>query len=166
MQERLLLSAGLTEPEYKVSSAPDRDDWDTWNSDRDHIVRNSESVGHTNRYYTGVNDLDNNGRWVYVPGYGNVWQPYQEATWAPYQTGRWVWEPYYGWTWVSYEPWGWAPYHYGRWFYYGKILVLVAWTALCRLSSAMVSGIRLLCRLRTPRRLRLWLHRMVPGGPA
>ncbi|HEV7519917.1 MAG TPA: DUF6600 domain-containing protein, partial [Candidatus Angelobacter sp.] len=58
------------------------------------------------------------GRWVYVPGYGNVWQPYQEASWAPYQTGRWVYEPYYGWTWVSYESWGWAPYHYGRWFYY------------------------------------------------
>jgi len=111
---------GTTDPEYKVSNAPDKDDWDTWNSDRDHVVRNSESVGHTNRYYTGVNDLDEHGRWIYVPGYGNVWQPYQEATWAPYQTGRWVWEPYYGWTWVSYEPWGWAPYHYGRWFYYGN----------------------------------------------
>lgn len=109
---------GTDQPEYKVSSAPDRDDWDIWNGDRDHVVRDSESVGHTNRYYTGVNDLDSYGHWVYVPGYGNVWQPYQEATWAPYQTGRWVWEPYYGWTWVSYEPWGWAPYHYGRWFYY------------------------------------------------
>src|SRR5579859_3991940 len=111
---------GTDQPEYKVSSAPDRDDWDIWNSDRDHVVRDSESVGHTNRYYTGVNDLDSYGHWIYVPGYGNVWQPYQEATWAPYQTGRWVWEPYYGWTWVSYEPWGWAPYHYGRWFYYGS----------------------------------------------
>jgi hypothetical protein len=111
---------GTTDPEYKVSNAPARDDWDIWNSERDHIVRNSESVGHTNRYYTGVNDLDEHGRWVYVPGYGNVWQPYQEATWAPYQTGRWIWQPYYGWTWVSYEPWGWAPYHYGRWFYYGN----------------------------------------------
>jgi hypothetical protein len=111
---------GTDQPEYKVSSAPEKDDWDRWNSDRDHIVRDSESVGHTNRYYTGVNDLDGYGHWVYVPGYGNVWQPYQEATWAPYQTGRWVWEPYYGWTWVSYEPWGWAPYHYGRWFYYGN----------------------------------------------
>ena len=111
---------GTDQPEYKVSSAPEKDDWDRWNSDRDHIVRDSESVGHTNRYYTGVNDLDEHGRWIYVPGYGNVWQPYQEATWAPYQTGRWVWEPYYGWTWVSYEPWGWAPYHYGRWFYYGN----------------------------------------------
>ncbi len=114
----MIVIRGTDQPEYKVSSAPDRDDWDIWNSDRDHIVRDSESVGHTNRYYTGVNDLDSYGHWVYVPGYGNVWQPYQEASWAPYQTGRWVWEPYYGWTWVSYEPWGWAPYHYGRWFYY------------------------------------------------
>jgi len=111
---------GTDQPEYKVSSAPDRDDWDIWNNERDHVVRDSQSVGHTNRYYTGVSDLDSYGHWVYVPGYGNVWQPYQEATWAPYQTGRWVWEPYYGWTWVSYEPWGWAPYHYGRWFYYGN----------------------------------------------
>ena len=111
---------GTDQPEYKVSSAPGNDDWDRWNNDRDNVIRSAESWGHTNRYYTGANDLDAYGHWVYVPGYGNVWQPYQEATWAPYQTGRWVWEPYYGWTWVSYEPWGWAPYHYGRWFYYGS----------------------------------------------
>jgi hypothetical protein len=110
---------GTDQPEYKVSNAPEKDDWDVWNSERDHVVRESQSVSHTNRYYTGVNDLDGHGRWIYVPGYGNVWQPYQVATWAPYQTGRWVYEPYYGWTWVSYESWGWAPYHYGRWFYYG-----------------------------------------------
>jgi hypothetical protein len=111
---------GTDQPEYKVSSAPENDDWDRWNKDRDNVIRDAASWGHTNRYYTGANDLDAYGHWVYVPGYGNVWQPYQEATWAPYQAGRWVWEPYYGWTWVSYEPWGWAPYHYGRWFYYGS----------------------------------------------
>jgi hypothetical protein len=111
---------GTDQPEYKVSSAPENDDWDRWNKDRDNVIRDAASWGHTNRYYTGANDLDAYGHWVYVPGYGNVWQPYQEAAWAPYQTGRWVWEPYYGWTWVSYEPWGWAPYHYGRWFYYGS----------------------------------------------
>jgi len=37
---------GTTDPEYKVSNAPEKDDWDIWNSDRDHVVRNSESVGH------------------------------------------------------------------------------------------------------------------------
>jgi hypothetical protein len=109
---------GTDQPEYKISSAPGNDDWDRWNKDRDNVIKDALSWGRTNRYYTGVNDLDVYGRWVYVPGYGNVWQPYQQAAWAPYQTGRWVWEPYYGWTWVSYEPWGWAPYHYGRWFYY------------------------------------------------
>lgn len=116
----MIVIRGTDQPEYKVSSAPENDDWDRWNNDRDNVIRSAESWGNTNRYYTGANDLDAYGHWVYVPGYGNVWQPYQEATWAPYQTGRWVWEPYYGWTWVSYEPWGWAPYHYGRWFYYGS----------------------------------------------
>ena len=111
---------GTDQPEYKVSNAPENDDWDQWNKDRDRVIRDSQSVSRTSRYYTGVNDLDSHGRWVYVPGYGNVWQPYQEVAWAPYQTGRWIYEPYYGWTWVSYEPWGWAPYHYGRWFYYGN----------------------------------------------
>ncbi len=114
----MIIVRGTDDPEYKVSSAPVKDDWDRWNSDRDHVIRDAQSWGRTNRYYTGAQDLDAYGRWVYVPGYGNVWQPYQEAEWAPYQTGRWVWEPYYGWTWVSYEPWGWAPYHYGRWFFY------------------------------------------------
>jgi hypothetical protein len=114
----LITIRGTDQPEYKVSSAPENDDWDQWNRDRDHVIRESQSVSHTNRYYTGVNDLDGHGRWIYVPGYGNVWQPYQESTWAPYQAGRWVYEPYYGWTWVSFEPWGWTPYHYGRWLYY------------------------------------------------
>jgi hypothetical protein len=111
---------GTDQPEYRVSNAPGKDDWDRWNKDRDNTIKDAQSWGRTNRYYTGANDLDGYGRWVYVPGYGNVWQPYQQGGWAPYQTGRWVWEPYYGWTWVSYEPWGWAPYHYGRWFYYGS----------------------------------------------
>lgn len=111
---------GTDDPEYKVAQAPGGDDWDQWNRERDSSIRNSEGVRRTNPYYTGAQDLDNYGRWMNVPGYGQVWQPNdQPANWAPYQAGQWVWEPYYGWTWVSYEPWGWAPYHYGRWFYYG-----------------------------------------------
>ena len=39
--------------QYKISSAPDRDDWDRWNSDRDHIIRDASSWRHTNRRYTG-----------------------------------------------------------------------------------------------------------------
>lgn len=104
--------------EYKVADAPHSDDWDHWNKDRDRVIRDANAWRHTNGYYTGASDLDAYGRWIYVPGYGNVWQPYQDAAWAPYHEGRWVWEPYWGWTWVSYEPWGWAPYHYGRWFFW------------------------------------------------
>jgi hypothetical protein len=106
--------------EYRESDAPKGDDWDHFNKDRDSVIRDAESWHRTNAYYTGSHDLDGYGHWVFVPPYGWVWQPYQDAGWAPYRAGRWVWEPYWGWTWVSYEPWGWAPYHYGRWFYSGS----------------------------------------------
>ncbi|HUA15735.1 MAG TPA: FecR family protein [Verrucomicrobiae bacterium] len=109
-----------SDAQYKISAAPDRDDWDRWNSDRDHMIRDAQSWHHTNRYYTGTQDLDAYGRWQNVPDYGDVWVPNEPDGWAPYRDGDWVWEPYYGWTWVGYEPWGWAPYHYGRWFWYGS----------------------------------------------
>ena len=104
---------------YKITSAPDRDDWDRWNSERDRMIHNADAWHHTNKYYVGSEDLDANGRWENAPDYGQVWVPNEPDGWAPYRDGNWVWEPYYGWTWVGYEPWGWAPYHYGRWMWYG-----------------------------------------------
>jgi hypothetical protein len=106
--------------QYKISSAPDRDAWDQWNSDRDHMIRDASSWRHTNRRYTGSQDLDAYGRWQKVPDYGDVWVPNEPDGWVPYRDGSWTYQPYYGWTWVGYEPWGWAPYHYGRWFPYGS----------------------------------------------
>jgi len=108
------------EAQYRLAEAPSKDGWDSWNSDRDRIIRDAESWQHTNRYYVGSEDLDSYGRWVTVPDYGSVWSPVVAVGWAPYRSGRWVWEPGWGWTWVSYEPWGWAPYHYGRWFMYNS----------------------------------------------
>jgi len=105
--------------QYRISSAPDRDDWDRWNADRDHMIENANSWHHTNHRYTGAQDLDAYGNWKNVPDYGDVWVPNEPEGWVPYRDGNWVWEPTYGWTWVGYEPWGWAPYHYGRWFPYG-----------------------------------------------
>ena len=105
--------------QYKISPAPDRDDWDRWNSDRDHMIQNANTWNHTNRRYTGAQDLDAHGNWQNVPDYGDVWVPNEPDGWVPYRDGNWVYEPTYGWTWVGYEPWGWAPYHYGRWFPYG-----------------------------------------------
>jgi hypothetical protein len=109
----------VDDAQYKISAAPIPDDWDRWNSDRDHMIRDAQSWKHTNHYYTGSEDLDANGRWESSADYGEVWVPNEPDGWAPYRDGSWVWEPYYGWTWVGYEPWGWAPYHYGRWMWYG-----------------------------------------------
>jgi len=104
---------------YKITPAPERDDWDRWNSDRDRMIHNADAWHHTNKYYVGSEDLDANGRWEDAPDYGQVWVPNEPDDWAPYRDGNWTYEPYYGWTWVGYEPWGWAPYHYGRWMWYG-----------------------------------------------
>ncbi len=107
--------------QYKVADAPSKDNWDTWNSERDRTIRDAQSWNNTNRNYVGSEDLDAYGRWQTVPNYGPVWVPAAAGPgWAPYRSGRWVWEPGWGWTWVSYEPWGWAPYHYGRWFVYNS----------------------------------------------
>ena len=105
---------------YKITPAPERDDWDRWNSDRDRMIHEAAAWHHTNKYYVGSEDLDANGTWEDAPDYGQVWVPNEPDGWAPYRDGNWVWEPYYGWTWVGYEPWGWAPYHYGRWMWYGN----------------------------------------------
>jgi hypothetical protein len=104
--------------QYKIAGAPSKDSWDSWNSDRNGLIRNAQAWSRTNQYYVGSEDLDAYGRWITVPDYGPVWAPTVAVDWVPYRAGRWVWEPYWGWTWVSYEPWGWAPYHYGRWFRY------------------------------------------------
>jgi hypothetical protein len=116
---QLITIQGTDSPQYRTDPAPGRDDWDSWNDDRNRLITSAESWRHTDRYYVGSHDLDSSGTWTEAPDYGQVWVPRVDAGWAPYRDGRWVWEPYYGWTWVSYEPWGWAPYHYGRWFVYG-----------------------------------------------
>ena len=119
--EMITVEGTTEDAQFRVDPAPGPDDWDQWNSDRDHAILSARSWSHTNQYYTGSQDLDRYGQWENVPGYGDVWQPSGEGPdWAPYRDGRWEWEPYYGWTWVSYEPWGWAPYHYGRWFLRGS----------------------------------------------
>ena len=44
--------------EYKLAGAPSKDDWDSWNSQRDDRIRNAQSWGGKNRYYVGSEDLD------------------------------------------------------------------------------------------------------------
>jgi hypothetical protein len=117
-QGRTLLARGSADrTEFRAMAAIARDEWDSWNQNRDTYLARSASYGYVDNSIYGAEDLDDYGRWVYVAPYGNVWAPYVSADWAPYSYGRWSWIDYYGWTWVSYDPWGWAPFHYGRWFY-------------------------------------------------
>jgi hypothetical protein len=102
----------------ELSPVPPPDDWRRWNAQRDRIIL---ARGDSNRHLPEElraysSDLDESGRWVHVPGYGNCWTPTVAITsdWAPYRHGRWVWRGG-DYVWVGYEPWGWAPYHYGRW---------------------------------------------------
>lgn len=72
-------------------------------------------------------ELEDEGRWVYHPRYGQVWIPHGvESGWRPYTRGHWANTEEYGWYWVSDEPFGWATYHYGRWHFddrYGWVWV-------------------------------------------
>ncbi len=112
----MLARGSASDPEFQMARAPQADDWDRWNVQRDQDLGRSQSYKYVNRDIYGAEDLDNNGSWVNDDSYGYVWRPRVEADWAPYRNGRWVWMDWYGWSWVSYDPWGWAPYHYGRWF--------------------------------------------------
>jgi hypothetical protein len=104
-------------PEFQTTAAIAQDQFDKWNLDRDRDLEKSVSGRYVNPDINGTEELDNNGRWVNDPAYGQVWVPTTvDPGWAPYRVGRWVWVDYYGWTWVSGDPWGWAPYHYGRWY--------------------------------------------------
>jgi hypothetical protein len=95
------------------------DEWEDWNNARNYklVARRdggSRYLPAELRAYSA--DLDDNGRWVSVPEYGNVWTPtvVTGAGWSPYKTGRWIWRGG-DYVWVASESWGWAPYHYGRW---------------------------------------------------
>jgi len=113
---RTLMARGTeADPEFQVVNAMMVDDWDRWSENRDRQLDNSRSYDYVSQDIYGAEDLDNHGRWVNTPEYGNVWVPSTSAGWAPYRNGRWSWVDYYGWNWISYDPWGWAPYHYGRW---------------------------------------------------
>jgi Family of unknown function (DUF6600)/FecR protein len=117
---QIIMVQGTDNPQYQTDRAPAESGFDRWALDRDRQMLSAQNYQHTDRYYTGGDELDRNGQWEQVPGYDWCWTPSVDAGWVPYNDGRWVYEPYWGWTWVSYEPWGWAPYHYGRWFYYSN----------------------------------------------
>jgi hypothetical protein len=107
---------GSDQLNYDLGQLPQRDDLDQWAFERDQREDRSDSANYVSREMTGYEDLDENGDWSYVAGYGECWHPRAVAVgWAPYRYGHWVWVGPWGWTWVEDEPWGFAPFHYGRW---------------------------------------------------
>jgi hypothetical protein len=102
--------------DYDLQQIPSSDDLDNWAFQRDEREDQADSANYVSREMTGYEDLDDNGDWSYVAGYGPCWRPRAVAIgWAPYRFGHWAWVGPWGWTWVEDEPWGFAPFHYGRW---------------------------------------------------
>jgi hypothetical protein len=119
--------------DYDQGQIPDQDGFDSWASDRDRVEDQSDSANYVSRDMTGYEDLDGNGNWTYVAGYGMAWQPTGVAVgWAPYRFGHWAWVGPWGWTWVEDEPWGFAPFHYGRWAFAGGAWMWVPGPSLVR----------------------------------
>ncbi|MGH9344274.1 MAG: FecR family protein, partial [Terriglobia bacterium] len=81
---RMMMVEGGENPQYQITEAANNDDWDKWNDERNHQIEDAKSWQHDNSYYTGTADLDNYGRWEYVPGYDWCWTPYINAGWVPY----------------------------------------------------------------------------------
>ncbi len=108
--------SGADSMTYDVTDARPRDGWDDWCLQRDQREDRAASNKYVSREMIGYEDLDENGSWRDVPGYGAVWTPrVVVAGWAPYRYGHWAWVEPWGWTWVDDAPWGFAPFHYGRW---------------------------------------------------
>jgi len=107
---------GTDQVNYDLGQIPDRDDFDDWAFERNDREDRADSANYVSREMTGYEDLDDNGDWSYVAGYGPCWRPRAVVVgWAPYRFGHWAYVGPWGWTWVEDEPWGFAPFHYGRW---------------------------------------------------
>ena len=73
---RTMVARGTTaEPEFRVVSEIQEDDWDRWNERRDKDLERSRSYQYVSRDIYGADDLDDHGRWVHVSQYGWVWSP-------------------------------------------------------------------------------------------
>ena len=108
--------SGTGSVSYFVQGATAPDDLDSWSFARDAREDRTDPLRFLPREMIGVEDLDGNGVWVTMAGYGPVWQPTRiPAGWAPYRFGHWAWVEPWGWTWIDSAAWGFAPFHYGRW---------------------------------------------------
>jgi hypothetical protein len=107
--------------------------WEQWCASRDGREDQLVSLQYVSRDMIGYEDLDDNGTWTLMAGYGPVWAPRTVPLgWAPYKYGHWAWVSPWGWTWIDEAPWGFAPFHYGRWAFLGGRWVWVPGTVVAR----------------------------------
>jgi len=105
-------------PFYFYSSDADNfDRWNRERNQTVNYARYSSSRYLDEGYEEYEYELSRSGRWHYNSTYGtNVWVPYNVGPdWRPYYNGRWVWSPHYGYVWNSFDSWGFFTHHYGRW---------------------------------------------------
>jgi hypothetical protein len=106
---------------YTIADVVTPNGWDKWNDAMDEQAANAAEHQTAAREENGGGGmgwsaLDNYGGWYPVPGYGDVWQPYDVgADFDPYGYGSWGYMSGLGYSWISGYPWGWLPYHYGGW---------------------------------------------------
>jgi hypothetical protein len=113
--EQSLVLTGVDAPQSELRAGVRIDEFEDWSLARDRRADNAQAVRYVSPDTIGYEDLDANGTWQTVGGYGTVWVPRVRAEWVPYRYGRWAWVDPWGWTWIDDAPWGFAPFHYGRW---------------------------------------------------
>lgn len=92
-----------------------RDGFDSWTESRNREQDRQQATRYVSPEMTGIEALDDHGRWESDASYGSIWYPRVAVGWAPYRFGHWAWIGPWGWTWIDDAPWGFAPFHYGRW---------------------------------------------------
>ncbi len=107
----------LERPFYANESASSFDKWNI-NKHREMVGSNYSSRYLKSEYSDYERELNKNGRWSYSTTLRcYVWIPYSiPASWSPYSYGRWLYHPGYGQVWVSYDSWGWHTHYYGSWY--------------------------------------------------
>ena len=115
-QQTAVITGTGDQSAMQTRAADPTDDFDRWWMDRDARFVRRPPPRYVSPDMIGYEDLDDNGTWRDMPGYGAVWYPNAVAAgWAPYHNGHWAWVEPWGWTWIDDAPWGFAPFHYGRW---------------------------------------------------
>lgn len=111
------ITLDLNDPEhYALANIIQPGPYDAWNNDRARYRTQYATARANGAYGFAYGELDNYGRYTYVPGYGNMWRPWNVGmSWSPFADGAWVYYPGYGYRWVSAYPWGWLPYNTGIW---------------------------------------------------